>query len=85
MYSPQQLLDPEKNNVYIWSAHNLKEVRNKKVFLFGLLVRCVGFDCWGSVGMLRWCGQCFWFFLIETHGPALNTICTDGGHLVPAN
>jgi hypothetical protein len=32
MYSPQQL-DPEKSNVYIWSAHSLKEVRNKIFFV----------------------------------------------------
>jgi hypothetical protein len=33
MYSPQQL-DPERSNVYIWAAHNLKEVSNQ--ILFGI-------------------------------------------------
>jgi hypothetical protein len=88
MYSPQQF-DPEKSNVCIWSAHNLEEVRNQILFFcsdcwcIGLVVlgvlRC--FDCWGSVGMLRWCGQCFRFLLIETHGPVLNPILLMGDTL----
>jgi hypothetical protein len=47
MYSPQHI-DPEKRNVYIWSAHNLKEVRNLRFFLFLIvgawLECCVGVD-----------------------------------------
>jgi hypothetical protein len=58
MYSPQQLLDPEKNNVYIWSAHNLKEVRNKIFFVLivGALVWwCLVFCVVLIVGALLVC------------------------------